>query len=354
MRLVLLGLLLFSSDKAWSVSAAGVETSSKSRALCAAVGKYEPFQSGMESPALIQRFDGPSFFSYEGEWVLQGGDYHYSIRPPCELLPMKRELVSRVLEKLRHLRRSSVVVRVVMVGDSIMIRQSESMRQQLKAAVGDAFFKVEFFRSDKLDVRRSRDRAWLEAGCKADLLVLNTGAHFSRDQLEFKDRLGAAIHAINISSSSASGGKRPPLVLFRTTPEGNPLCNSRGGVLTARQWESEVWAVINGSKPVPPGDPYFSRGWHWDQFQHYNAIAQRIAARYDFLHVVDVVGMARIHPTPQNWIIDTTTTAADKKRGSNKKKPLDCLHSNPAVPTYNTLIFNVLDAILQDNHHQRR
>ena len=76
----------------------------------------------------------------------------------------------------------------------------------------------------------------------------------------------------------------------------------------------------------------FSRGWHWDLFQRYNAEALRLVAAYDWVTMVDVTAMARLVPTG-GWV-------------ARPGKPKDCLHGSPAVPWYNSMILNVLDAVL--------
>ena len=77
---------------------------------------------------------------------------------------------------------------------------------------------------------------------------------------------------------------------------------------------------------------YFSRGWHWDLFQRYNAEALRLVAAYDWVTMVDVAAMARLVPTG-GWV-------------ARPGKPKDCLHGSPAVPWYNALVLNVLDVVL--------
>ena len=86
--------------------------------------------------------------------------------------------------------------------------------------------------------------------------------------------------------------------------------------------------------PLPrrPDALSFSRGWHWDLFQRYNAEAARIIAAYDWITVADVAAMARHVPTG-GWV-------------ARPGKPKDCLHGSPAVPWYNSMILNVLDAVL--------
>ena len=86
--------------------------------------------------------------------------------------------------------------------------------------------------------------------------------------------------------------------------------------------------------PLPrrPDALSFSRGWHWDNFQLYNAEAARIIAAYDWITTVDVAAMARLVPPGGG--------------GARPGKPKDCLHGSPAVPWYNALVLNVLDVVL--------
>ena len=83
---------------------------------------------------------------------------------------------------------------------------------------------------------------------------------------------------------------------------------------------------------MPPDALSFSRGWHWDFFQRYNAEALRLVAAYDWVTMVDVAAMARLVPTG-GWV-------------TRPGKPKDCLHGSPAVPSYNALVLNVLDVVL--------
>ena len=105
-------------------------------------------------------------------------------------------------------------------------------------------------------------------------------------------------------------------------------------------WESKVWSVLNGSQPVPSDEPQFSRGWHWHLFQRYNAEAARLVQPYDWITIADVVPMARLVQGRYDW----RGKALDCLHGS--PKALDCLHGSPAVPWYNALILDVLDAVL--------
>ena len=57
-----------------------------------------------------------------------------------------------------------------------------------------------------------------------------------------------------------------------------------------------------------------------------------MVAAYDWVTMVDVAAMARLVPVAK-W---------ERRPG----KPIDCLHGSPAVPWYNSLILNVLDAVL--------
>ena len=206
-----------------------------------------------------------------------------------------------------------------MVGDSISIRQFQDLKRRVARCDAD----VAFLRADRL---RERDLAKGQQAaypvCKADLLIVNTGAHYP-DVQPFAQELRKFLRSLNDTCPTR------PVTVFRTTPEGNPLCNSK---MVVRDWEAQVWSVLNGSRPVPPDALSFSRGWHWDLFQRYNAEALRLVAAYDWITVADVAAMARLVPT-SGW---------ERRPG----KGLDCLHGSPAVPWYNALVLNVLDAVL--------
>jgi hypothetical protein len=151
---------------------------------------------------------------------------------------------------------------------------------------------------------------------------VNTGAHYP-DVRPFAQDLTKFLRSLNATCPTT------PVTVFRTTPEGNPLCNSK---MVVRDWEAQVWSVLNGTRPVPNDALSFSRGWHWDLFQRYNAEAARIIAAYDWITTVDVAAMARLVPVAK-W---------ERRPG----KGLDCLHGSPAVPWYNALVLNVLDVVL--------
>ena len=206
-----------------------------------------------------------------------------------------------------------------MVGDSISIRQFQDFKRRVQRCDAD----VAFLRADRLrerDLAKGQQEAY--PVCKADALLVNTGAHYP-DVRPFAQDLTKFLRSLNDTCPTT------PMTVFRTTPEGNPLCNSK---MVVRDWEAQVWSVLNGSRPVPNDALSFSRGWHWDLFQRYNAEAAQIIAAYDWITTVDVAAMARHVPTG-GWV-------------ARPGKPKDCLHGSPAVPWYNALVLNVLDAVL--------
>ena len=277
------------------------------RKLCAAPGRYEP-QNGTD--VLARAFDGPSFFE-EGQWLHN----KYVLEPPCEL----KEGDAFACSVVAKIPRNGSRARILMVGDSISIRQFQDLKRRVQRCDAD----VAFLRADRLrerDLAKGQQEAY--PVCRADLLIVNTGAHYP-DVKPFAQDLRAFLRSLNDTCPTT------PVTVFRTTPEGNPLCNSK---MVVRDWEAQVWSVLNGSRPVPPDALSFSRGWHWDLFQRYNAEALRLVAAYDWVTMVDVAAMARLVPTG-GWV-------------TRPGKPKDCLHGSPAVPSYNALVLNVLDVVL--------
>ena len=279
------------------------------RARCAAPGTYVA-RNGTD--LLGRAFDGPSFFD-AGRWL----NNKYVLEPPCELKEGDAFACS-VISKIPR-RRNRTKARILMVGDSISIRQFQDFKRRVARCDAD----VAFLRADRLrerDLAKGQREAY--PVCKADALLVNTGAHYP-DVRPFAQDLRAFLRSLNDTCPTT------PVSVFRTTPEGNPLCNSR---MVVREWEAQVWSVLNGTRPVPNDALSFSRGWHWDLFQRYNAEAAKIIAAYDWITVADVAAMAR----------RVSTSGWERRPG----KGLDCLHGSPAVPWYNALVLNVLDAVL--------
>ena len=274
---------------------------------CAAPGRYEP-QNGTD--VLARAFDGPSFFE-EGRWLHN----KYVVEPPCGL----KEGAAFACSVVAKIPRNGSRARILMVGDSISIRQFQDLKRRVARCDAD----VAFLRADRLRERAlAKGQQEAYPVCRADLLIVNTGAHYP-DVKPFASDLKAFLRSLNDTCPTT------PVTVFRTTPEGNPLCNSK---MVVRDWEAQVWSVLNGSRPVPPDALSFSRGWHWDLFQRYNAEALRLVAAYDWVTMVDVAAMARLVPTG-GWV-------------TRPGKPKDCLHGSPAVPSYNALVLNVLDVVL--------
>ena len=277
------------------------------RKQCAAPGKYVA-RNGTD--LLARAFDGPSFFE-QGRWL----NNKYVLAPPCEL----KEGDAFACAVVAKIPRNGSRARILMVGDSISIRQFQDFKRRVARCDAD----VAFLRADRL---RERDLAKGQQAaypvCKADALLVNTGAHYP-DVKFFAQDLRAFLRSLNDTCPTT------PVTVFRTTPEGNPLCNSK---MVVRDWEAQVWSVLNGSQPVPPDALSFSRGWHWDLFQQYNAEAARIIAAYDWITIADVAAMGRRVPTG-GWV-------------ARPGKPKDCLHGSPAVSWYNSMTLNVLDAVL--------
>ena len=293
----------------WSavLVAATAAAATDDRKRCAAPGRYE-LRNGTD--LLARAFDGPSFFG-EGRWL----NNKYVVAPPCEL----KEGDAFACSVVAKLPRNGSRARILMVGDSISIRQFQDLKRRVQRCDAD----VAFLRADRL---RERDLAKGQQAaypvCKADLLIVNTGAHYP-DVQPFAQELRKFLRSLNDTCPTR------PVTVFRTTPEGNPLCNSK---MVVRDWEAQVWSVLNGTRPVPNDALSFSRGWHWDLFQRYNAEAARLVEAYDWITVADVAAMGRRVPTG-GWV-------------ARPGKPKDCLHGSPAVPWYNALVLNVLDAVL--------
>ena len=282
---------------------------------------------------MVQRFEAPSFFTYtEGTWVRPagGGDYVYTVPPPCNIEPLDCALASRVLRKVRASRSPAkpfeAPVVIHLIGDSVQHRPAQLLLAQIgKAAAGCDLppYDVMLTRTDYL----SMDEPWLNKTCGADVTVLNTGAHW-HDPRAFDATMSLALEMFNLRCRPAGTAR----LVFRTTPEGNPLCNTVLEPFDAQGWEANVWPVLNGSRKTPETDKYYSRAHTWDFFQRYNAMAAKQGAKYPWFTLLDVVPLTRLRPT-EGW---------ETRPG----KPLDCLHGNPAVATWNVLLFNVLDALL--------
>ena len=104
-----------------------------------------------------------------------------------------------------------------MVGDSISIRQFQDFKRRVQRCDAD----VAFLRADRLrerDLAKGQQEAY--PVCRADLLIVNTGAHYP-DVKPFAQDLRAFLRSLNDTCPT------PPVTVFRTTPEGNPLCNSK-------------------------------------------------------------------------------------------------------------------------------
>ena len=172
--------------------------------------------------------------------------------------------------------------------------------------------------------------------CRSDVAVINTGAHSSGQQGFEKDLVGGFKPLLEACGEGIKLGR--PLVFFRTTPEGNPWCNSEGHqeISDMDEWTRVTWPVLTGKAPSP--DNLFDSSWHWSEFQSYNRFAN------DFfkgtgVRMLDVVPMTRLRPT-DDW------GQTDFRSG----KPVDCLHGNGAVHEWNTLIVNAVAALLCGGH----
>ena len=200
------------------------------RTRCAAPGRYER-RNGTD--LLARAFDGPSFFG-EGRWM---NNNKYVLEPPCDL----KEGDAFACSVVAKIPRNGSIARILMVGDSISIRQFQDFKRRVQRCDAD----VAFLRADRLrerDLTKGQREAY--PVCRADALVVNTGAHYP-DVRPFTQDLTKFLRSLNDTCPTT------PVTIFRTTPEGNPLCNSKQRVSDAADWEAKVWTVMNGSRPVP-------------------------------------------------------------------------------------------------------
>ena len=216
----------------WSavLLAAAAAADAFDRTRCAAPGRYER-RNGTD--LLARAFDGPSFFG-EGRWM---NNNKYVLEPPCDL----KEGDAFTCSVVAKIPRNGSKARILMVGDSISIRQFQDFKRRVQRCDAD----VAFLRADRLrerDLAKGQQEAY--PVCKADALLVNTGAHYP-DVRPFAQDLTKFLRSLNETCPTR------PVSIFRTTPEGNPLCNSQQRVSDAADWEAKVWTVMNGSRPVP-------------------------------------------------------------------------------------------------------
>ena len=102
------------------------------RKRCAAPGRYEP-RNGTD--LLARAFDGPSFFG-EGRWL----NNKYVLQPPCEL----KEGDAFACSVVAKIPRNGSRARILMVGDSISIRQFQDLKRRVQRCDAD----VAFLRAD--------------------------------------------------------------------------------------------------------------------------------------------------------------------------------------------------------------
>ena len=80
--------------------------------------------------------------------------------------------------------------------------------------------------------------------CSSDVAVINTGAH-SAGLAGFEEDLSLAFGEL-LRRCGAGVRAGLPLVFFRTTPEGNPFCNSpehRDPGSSMDRWAATTWYV---------------------------------------------------------------------------------------------------------------
>ena len=199
------------------------------------------------------------------------------------------------------------------------------------APAGGAFELRYALRADKLDDAGWDDpaRGWAAQACRADMVWINTGAHFD-GVARFERALANVFARLNATCGAdfAPGGRRR--LLFRLTPEGNPMCQSKDPARLVLhdmgEWQARVGRVIRGEIEPSAEDEYIS-GWHWDQFPLLNArAAALLPALLPGAEVVDVVPLSRLRPVV-GW-------------SRRPDRPLDCLHGSPAVREWVVLMLN--------------
>ena len=329
------------------------------RAECLRPGR---FRVNANSAPYVDHGGEGSFSSYrDGTWHNRTADgaWTYALRGAsagCAIQPLSLELLTSVLRGVRGARAGDAgdaAVRardgphkLVYVGDSLTVGQVVNLLEDvlwrgLSSAGSErrscgktcdlyvneaAGIHVSMVRSDKLGM----DSKWVKHVCEADLAQINTGAHF-HDVAKFESKLREGLSALE---RTCGGGmaRGAPRIFFRTTSEGNPLCNSKEAqyLKTMDEWDHRVWGVLNGS--LPPPDPcLFSRGWHWERFMEINAVASSILPAAG-ITVLDVVPATRLRPS-----LDWT---------ARKGKPLDCLHGSRAVAYWNDMLINAAAALV--------
>eukprot|EP00613_Pedinella_sp_CCMP2098_P021390 CAMPEP_0171695564 /NCGR_PEP_ID=MMETSP0991-20121206/7829_1 /TAXON_ID=483369 /ORGANISM="non described non described, Strain CCMP2098" /LENGTH=387 /DNA_ID=CAMNT_0012284247 /DNA_START=237 /DNA_END=1400 /DNA_ORIENTATION=+ len=306
--------------------------------------KSKPTIQATRSSGLINPIDQPTHFDthkdargmHRGSGDL--GDVGLAIPPPgCDVLTDRYCHLHQFSGDLWHGRPI-----LTFVGDSIVGGQLQALLlspAQLRTAVdpGNSFksfcgVSIHSFRSDRLSViDKPRDPVlWVEAVCRSTVAVVNSGAH-ANGLKGFTSALLAGAQALERRCGEGIRKGRP-LVMFRTTPEGNPWCNSKENphLSDMNEWSKETWRIISG-EVLPPDPEMFKLQWHWQLFQAYNEAAAKILRPLG-VKMLDVVPMTRLRPS-YDW-------------NTRPGKKLDCLHGNLAVHEWNTLLVNAIAADL--------
>ena len=204
--------------------------------------------------------------------------------------------------------------------------------EQADAPADGAFELRRVVRADTLVDHGWDDPAsgWVAQACRADMVWINTGAHF--DGVAGFERVIVKVFGHLNGTCGADfgpGGRRR--LLYWLTPEGNPLCQSKDPARLVLhdmgEWQARVGRVIRG-EIAPSADAEYDAGWHWDKFPLHNArAAALLPALLPGAEVVDVVPLSRLRPVV-GW----------KRRSPDK--PLDCLHGSPAVREWPVLLLN--------------
>jgi hypothetical protein len=282
------------------------------------------------------------FYTYShGQWLVRNDSgvikkLEYQVEnSACHIFhesPTFVEMACNVihLERMVQCKPPDRKMRLLITGDSLSSAQAGALRAQLGQHHGETcpIFDLEFLRSDEI---RLSVPNWVESVCAADIVWLNTGAHF-RDVHQLVGLLQPALRAVN-ASCGISFRTRQKTLLFRSTAEGNPMCNSNDTAFLSfasmQQWEDSVGAIIRGESPRPD---HYVAGWHWNQYHALNTVARELITNiFPDALFVDVAPLTRLRPVDESWVVDR-----------HGKK--DCLHANPSFGEWNVMSLNHMAA----------
>jgi hypothetical protein len=226
---------------------------------CERVEVSKQMKDIMHRTNCVKKSNPLGFYTYEhGAWGLMnsgnGGmsEYRYQIdskecRIEYDVIKQKTLCDILNLERSAQCKSPKEKMKILFMGDSLTSVQHYTFLAQLdKDAFNKCNFAVEFLRSDEM---KMSVKGWLETVCAADIIWLNSGGHF-HDAKRFKDLFLPAMLALNSTCGAdiATGKKR---LVFRTTSEGNPLCNSENKTQiefrNMSQWDEVIGSIIRGT-----------------------------------------------------------------------------------------------------------